>query len=219
MDAGWLIDSSIPLLGSFSFSNLIWKYSHVLSFVVVQSLSHVWVFVPPWTAACQSSLSFPISLEFAQTHVHWVGDAIQPSHPLPPPSPAFNLSQLIFPNLTSWLFASGGQSIRASALILPVNIHGWVPLGLTGLISLEFKGLLRVFSSTTVRRHPFSHRWQLPVQNCPLSDKLLCPLNICLNVMYAFVSNDCNFSESLMRCKNYAQWKLPLWINICIMGC
>ena len=123
--------------------------------------------------------------------------------------------------LMSRLFASGGQSIgaSASALILPVNIHGWVPLGLTGLISLEFKGLSGVFSSTTVRRHPFSRRWQLPVQNCPFSDKLLYPLNVCLNVMYAFISNDCNFSESLMRCKNYAQWKLPLWINICIMGC
>ena len=217
MDAGWLIDSSIPLLGSFSLSNLIRKYSHVLSFVVVQSLSHVWLFVAPGTAACQSSLSFTISLEFAQTHVHWVGDAIQPSHPLPPPSPAFNLSQ----HRMSWLFASGGQSIgaSASALTLPVNIHGWVPLGLTGLISLEFKGLSRVFSSAIVWRHLFSHRWQLPVQDCPLSDKLLCPLNVCLNVMYAFVSNDCNFSESLMRCKSYAQWKLPLWINICIMGC
>ena len=106
MDAGWLIDSSIPLLGSFSLSNLIRKYSHVLSFVVVQSLSHVWLFVAPGTAACQSSLSFTISLEFAQTHVHWVGDAIQPSHPLPPPSPpAFNLSQhqYLFP--MSRLFA------------------------------------------------------------------------------------------------------------------
>ena len=57
----------------------------------------------------------------------------------------------------SWSFTSGGQSIRASALasVLPVNIQGWFPLGLTGLISLLSKGLSRVFSSTTVRKHQF----------------------------------------------------------------
>ena len=57
----------------------------------------------------------------------------------------------------SWLFISGSQSIgaSASASVLPVNIHGWFPLGLTGLISLPSKGLLRVFSSTTIRKHQF----------------------------------------------------------------
>ena len=61
----------------------------------IQSLSRVWLFETPWTAACQASLSIT-DLEFAQTHVHVhrVGDAIQPSHPLSSPSPpAFNLSQ------------------------------------------------------------------------------------------------------------------------------
>ena len=53
----------------------------------------------------------------------------------------------------SQLFASGGQSIRASASVLPVNIQGWFPLGLTGLISLLYKGLSRVFSSTAVWKH------------------------------------------------------------------
>ena len=55
----------------------------------------------------------------------------------------------------SWLFASGGQSIRgsASAPVLPMSIQGWFPLGLTGLISLQSKGLSRVFSSTTVWKH------------------------------------------------------------------
>ena len=57
----------------------------------------------------------------------------------------------------SWLFASGGQSVGASALVsvLPMNIQGWFPLGLTGLISLLSKGLSGVFSSTTVRKHHF----------------------------------------------------------------
>ena len=94
--------------------------------------------------------------EFAQTHVHWVGDAIQPSHPLlTPSSPALNLSQHqgFFP--VSWLFASGGQSIgaSASASVLPMNFQGWFPLGLTGLISLLSKELSRVFSSTTNWKH------------------------------------------------------------------
>ena len=57
----------------------------------------------------------------------------------------------------SWLFASGGQSIGASALasVLPMNIQGWFPLRLTGLISLQSKGLSRVFSKTTVQKHQF----------------------------------------------------------------
>ena len=62
-----------------------------------------------------------------------------------------------FPELGSFpmsqLFASGDQSIRASASVLPVNIQGWFPLGLTGLISLPYKGLSRVFSSTAVWKH------------------------------------------------------------------
>ena len=58
----------------------------------------------------------------------------------------------------SWLFASGGQSIgvSTSASVLPMNIQGWFPLWLTGLISLLSKGLSRVFSSTTVWKYQFS---------------------------------------------------------------
>ena len=55
----------------------------------------------------------------------------------------------------SQLFASGGWSIEASASILPMNIQGWFPLGLNGLISFLFKGLSRVFSNTTVQKHQF----------------------------------------------------------------
>ena len=57
----------------------------------------------------------------------------------------------------SWLFASGGQSTGTltSASVLPLNIQGWFPLGLTDLISLLSKGLSRVFSSTTARKHQF----------------------------------------------------------------
>ena len=62
--------------------------------IVVQPLSRVHPFATPSTAAPQASLSFTISQSFAQTHVHWVSDAIQPSYPLLPPSPpTFNLFQ------------------------------------------------------------------------------------------------------------------------------
>ena len=93
--------------------------------------------------------------EFAQTHVHWVDDAIQPSHSLLPSPPALNLLQhQSFP--MSWLFASGGQNIgaSASASVLPMNIQDWFPLGLTGLILLS-KGLSRVFPNATVQKHEF----------------------------------------------------------------
>ena len=53
----------------------------------------------------------------------------------------------------NWLFASGGQGIRTSASVLSMNIQGWFPLGLTGLISLQSRQLLRVFSSTTIQKH------------------------------------------------------------------
>ena len=94
--------------------------------------------------------------EFAQTHVHWVSDAIQPSRPLSSPSPPpFNLSlHMVF----QWVsYSRGGQSIgaSASASVFPVSIQGWFPLGLTGLISLLSKGLSRVFSNTTVWKHQF----------------------------------------------------------------
>ena len=55
----------------------------------------------------------------------------------------------------SQLFTSGGQSIGASASVLPVNIQGWFPLGLTGLISLLSKGFSRAFSNTTIWKHHF----------------------------------------------------------------
>ena len=97
-------------------------------------------------------------LEFVQIHTHWVDDAIQPSHPL---LPLFSFCLQSFPASGSFpmsqFFSSGGQSIRASALarVLPMNIQGWFPLGLTGLISLLSKGLSRVSFSTTIWNRQF----------------------------------------------------------------
>ena len=61
----------------------------------------------------------------------------------------------------SWLLTSGGHSIgvSASASVLPMNIHDWFPFGLTGLISLQSKGLSRVFSNTAVQKHQFFGAW------------------------------------------------------------
>ena len=95
-------------------------------------------------------------LEFTQIHVHWVRDAIQPSHPRSSPSTAPNPSQhQSFP--VSQLFTWGGQSTgaSASASFPPKKSQGWSPLEWTGWISLQAKGLSRVFSNTTDQKHQF----------------------------------------------------------------
>ena len=114
-------------------------------------------------------------LEFTQTHVHWVGDAIQPSHPLLSPSPlAFNLFPASGSFQMSQFFISGGQSIgvSASASVLPMNTQDWSPLGWTGWISLQSKGLSRVFSNTYA-----SVKWQMATTHrspyCPKIIKIV----------------------------------------------
>ena len=96
--------------------------------------------------------------ESAQTHVHQVGDAIQPSHPLS----SLLLPPSIFPSIRVFsnelALPISGPSIEASAsasVISAMNIHSWFPLGSTGLTSLQFRGLSRVFSNTTVQKHQF----------------------------------------------------------------
>ena len=75
----------------------------------------------------------------------------------------------------SWLFTSGGQSIgaSASASVPPVNIQGWFPLGLTGLVSLQFRELPRVFSSTTIQKHHFFGSQPYLWSNSHIHTKLL----------------------------------------------
>ena len=93
--------------------------------------------------------------EFAQTHVHWFSDATSSSvAPFSSCLQSFPASG-IFP--ISLLFTSDDQSTGASALasVLPTSIQGWIPLQLTGLISLLSKGLSGVFSTTAARRHQF----------------------------------------------------------------
>ena len=95
--------------------------------------------------------------EPTQTHVHWVDDAIQPSHPLSSPSPpALNLSQ--HQGLLKWV-SSSHQVAKVLEFQLQHQSFQWTPrtdlLGWTGWISLKFKWLLRVFSNTTVQKHQF----------------------------------------------------------------
>ena len=130
------------------------KFTQELIFlVVVQALGPEWLLLTPWTAAGQTSLSFTISRSLLKLKSI---ESVMPSnylilcHPLLlPPS--------IFPSIRVFSNQSA-LHIRwtsASASVLPMNIQGWFPLGLTGLISLLSKGLSRVFSHTTVQKHQF----------------------------------------------------------------
>ena len=91
--------------------------------------------------------------KFTQTHVHWVGDAIQPSHPLLPPSPPtlnFPQHQGLFQWVGYSCQVSQNIGALAAASVLPMNIQDWFPLALTGLISLRegtLESLLKHHSS------------------------------------------------------------------------
>ena len=104
-------------------------------------------------------------LEFTQTHVHRVSDAIQPSHPLSSPSPpAPNpsqhhrlgfMDQSLLKRVKSSHEVAKGTGVSALASFLPKKSQDWSPSEWTGWISLQSKGLLRGFSNTTVKRHQF----------------------------------------------------------------
>ena len=128
------------------------RYSTISS---VQSLSHVWLSATPWIAACQASLSITNSwslLKFTsiESVMHpAISSSVFPFSSCPqslPASESFPMSQL---------FAWGGQSTGVSALasFLSKNTQGWSPLEWTGWISLQSKGLSRVFSNTTLQKH------------------------------------------------------------------
>ena len=131
-----------------------WAYQ----FSSVQSLSPVWLFMTPWTAACQASLSITNSQSLRK--LMSIESVVLSNHLIlchSPSPPDFNLSH--HQGLFKWVSSSNevAQSIgvSASTSVLPMNIQDWSPLGWTGWISLQFKGLSRVFSSTTVQKHQF----------------------------------------------------------------
>ena len=125
-------------------------------FSPVQSLSCVWFFVTPWTAARQASLSITNTQSLLKL---MFTVSVMPSNHLIL-FVCFSSLLQSFPasgSFPSQFFASGGQSIgvSASASVLPMNTQDWSPLGWTGLISLQSKGLLRVFSNNTVQKDQF----------------------------------------------------------------
>ena len=136
-------------------------YNHTLSFSLsyssVQSLSRVRLFATPWTTARQACLCITAPGTYSNSCPlsWWCHPTILPSvipfssrHQSFPASGSFPMNQF---------FESGDQSIGASALasVLPMNIQDWFPWGWTSWISLQSKGLSRVFSNTTVQMHQF----------------------------------------------------------------
>ena len=128
--------------------------------VVIQSLSHVWLFVTPWTAACQASLCFTI---FQSLLKLMSIESVIPSNHL-----IFCCPLLLLPSMFPSIRVFSNQSALCirwpkywsfSFSIFPVNIQGWFPLGLTGLISLQSKGLSRVFSKTTIWKDQFFYAY------------------------------------------------------------
>ena len=142
----WTANHQLDAIRFISLSSQFVQFSSVLSVVSVSlqryGLQHARLPYPS-----------PI-LELTQAHVHRLGDAIQPSHPVFPFSSCLQsfLTSGYFP--VSQFFPSGGQitGASASASVFPVNIQDWFFLGWTGLISLQSKGISRVFSNTIVQR-------------------------------------------------------------------
>ena len=126
-------------------------------FSPIQLLSRVWLFEAPWTAACQASLSIT---NFWILPKLMSIESVMPSNHLILCRPLLLLSSL-FPSIRVFsnesVFCIGGQSIgvSASTSVLPMNTQDWSPLGWTDWISLQSKGLSRVFSNTTVQKHQF----------------------------------------------------------------
>ena len=145
-------------LGGMNWKNGIDIYTfNSVQFSSVHSLSRVWLFVTPWIAARQASLSITSSrssLKLSPSS-RWCHPAISSSVVPFSSSPQSLRASGSFP--MTQLFAWGGQSIGVSALasVLPMNTQDWSTLGWTHWTSLQSKGLSRVFSTTTVQKHQF----------------------------------------------------------------
>ena len=150
-------------MGIYCFYNMMWwfiiswKICSNPAFSSVQWLSHDWLFATPWIVVCQASLSITNSqglLKLLSFELIMSSNHLILCHPHLLPHSIFPASGF-FPRIQ--FFAPSGQSIGASpsASVLPKNIQDWFPLGLTCWISLQSKGLSKVFSNTTVQKHQF----------------------------------------------------------------
>ena len=132
----------------------LWSWAFVLriQFSSVQSLSLVWLFVSPWITARQASLSITNSQSLPK--LMYVELVMPDNHLILCHS--LLLLPSIFPNIRVFSSESAQNiGVWASTSVLPMNTQDWFPLGWTGWISLESKGLSRVFSNTTVQKHQF----------------------------------------------------------------
>ena len=133
----------------------LWNGESLLITVLVQFFSQVWLFATPRGATHQASLSITNARSLLKLM------SIEPVMPSNSSSVVSSSCLLSFPASGSFsmsrVFVSGGQStwVSASASVLPMNIQGLFPWGLTDLISLQSKGLSRVFSNTTIWKHQF----------------------------------------------------------------
>ena len=155
-EPGWLLSMGLYRVGHdwTDLAAAAYVYNYISS---VQSLSCVWLFVTPWTAAHQAFLSITNSWDCSNSCPlsQWCHRTI--SSPVVPFSSCLRSFSASGSFPVSQVFPSDGQNIRtsASALVLPMNIQDWFPLGFTGRISLQSKGLSQVFSNTTVQKHQF----------------------------------------------------------------
>ena len=120
----------------------------------VQLLSRVQLFATPWTAARQASLFITNSQSLLK--LMFIESVMPSNHPI------LHHPLLLLPSIFPSISVFSNETVHhqvakvlASASVLPMNTQDWFPLGLIGLISLQFKGLSRVFSNTTVQKHQF----------------------------------------------------------------
>ena len=143
------------------------SWNLLLQFSSVQSLSRVRLFATPWTTARQASLSVTNSRSSPKSTSI---ELVMPSNRLILCHPLLLLPS-IFPSIRVFSDESSlcirYTGVSPSASVLPMSIQGWFPLRLTGLISLQSKGLSRVFSNTTFRRRQFFHSLPSLQSSCP----------------------------------------------------
>ena len=157
MDEGVWGENRYTYMYSWVPSVFTWNCHNIVNRLSVHLLCCVWLFVTPWAAACQASLSITniqslLTLKSIQP--------VMPSNYFILCRPLLLLPS-IFPSIRAFqmnqFFVSGGQSIgvSASTSVLPMNTQDWSPLGWTGWTSLPSKELSRVFPNTTVQKHQF----------------------------------------------------------------
>ena len=158
---GW-----VPLLSTWNYHNLVNQLHSKIKFCCLVAQSCL-TLATPWTAAHQAFSSFTIPWSLLK--LMYIESGMSSNHLIL--YHLLFLRPLVFPIIRVYsnelgFHVTGGQSVgpSPSASVLPVDIQGWFPLGLTGLISLQSKELSRVFSNTTVQRH---HFFTISLFNCP----------------------------------------------------